>query len=178
MTTQQQQIMDSLKAEFERINTANTGKGFNLIDTGALQEQTEANREFAELSKRDLETWERVAYAEMERIIELLVQDLPDYVRVDRFDTPIGKYKSPSIQIRHESVSGNTHHENVVSLHVNVKKFRKSNEYNSRHDFGSHLYYTNSESGWDKQFKTIEEAVNEPHFKECLRNRVISRIVR
>lgn len=178
MTTQQQQILDSLKAEFERINTANTGKGFNLIDTGALQEQTEANREFAELSKRDLETWERVAYAEMERIIELLVQDLPDYVRVDRFDERISKYKSPSIQIRHESVGGNTHHENVVSLHVNVKKFSKSNEYNSRHDFGSHLYYTNSESGWNKEFKTIEEAVNEPHFKECLRKRVISRIVR
>jgi len=178
MTTNQQQIIDALTMEFERINKSITGKkGFNLIDSGALQEQSDANREFDELSKHDLETWRRVAYAEMERIIELLVQDLPNYVKVDRFDERIGKYKSPSIQIRHESVSGNTHHENVVSLHVNIRKFRKSNEYGFCCDFGKELYYSCSENSM-REFKTIEEAVNDPHFKEALRKRVISRIVR
>jgi hypothetical protein len=174
MTTQQQLILDALTTEFARINESNkTTKGFNLINTDALQEHTKANRMFAELSKQDLAAWELAAYAEMERIIELLVQDLPDYVKVDRYDTHIGKYKSPSIQLRHESVSGNSHHESLVSLHINVSKRRKSNEYNASQDFGEGLYYTNSEAGWDKRFKTIEEAISNSYFQNALRNRVI-----
>lgn len=174
MTTQQQSIIDALTTEFARINESNTTKkGFKLINADALQEHTKANRLFAELSEQDLATWKRAAYAEMERIIELLEQDLPSHVMVERFNTHIGKYDDSAIQLRHQSVSPKTHHENVVSIHVVVSKHRKSNDYGSNLDFGKGLQYTTSQTGWNTPFDTIEEAVNHKYFQDALRQRVI-----
>lgn len=172
MTTQQQDIIDALTAEFTRINKANASKkSFNLINVDALQEHTRANREFAELSKQDLATWELAAYAEMERIIELLIQDLPEHVMIDRYDEHIGKYRRPQIQIRHWSVSPRTHYENVVSIDVIVNRVSRRNEYGEHQYFGEGLQYM--VCGTDCRFDTIEEAVSHKSFQDLLRKRVI-----
>jgi hypothetical protein len=174
MTTQQQSIIDALTDEFTRINKASaTKKSFNLINVDALQEHTKANKEFKELSKQDLETWQLAAYAEMERIIELLVEDLPGYVRVERYDERISKYKAPQIQLRHESVSPRAHCDDVVSIEVKVDKIVKSNEYDMRCDFGKRLIYLTSVTGGMAEFDTIEKAVSHEKFQEALRKRVL-----
>ena len=167
MTTQQQNIIDALTDEFTRINKASaTKKSFNLINVDALQDKTRAQKEFKELSKQDLATWQLAAYAEMERIIELLVKDLPDHVRVERYDERIGKYKSPEIQIRHESVSPRAHCDDVVSIRVKIDFCRRYNEYEMGFDFGKRLLYTTSETGCMSEFDTIEKAVSHIKFQE------------
>ena len=186
MTTQQQNIIDSLKAEFERINTASTGrKAFNLIDTGALQDKTRLQREWKRLEEEDNATWKKAAEAETWRVMALLIEDLPDYVRVEKYNTSIGKYEASQFQIRHESVHHMAHHEELVTIEVIVRKQKKVDDHGNAGDFGSHFEYKphpmlQRANGIDYlyAYKTIEEAVNDPYFKEALRNRVISRIVR
>jgi hypothetical protein len=174
MTTQQQNIIDALTNEFARINKANaTKKSFNLINTDALQERTKASKEFAELSKQDLAAWELAAFDEMERIIQLLVDDLPYHVKVERYDGHIGKIKSPKIQLRHESVSPCAHCDDVVSIEINVDKVSRINEYGEYQYFGEKLRYTTSATGSRIQFDTIEDAVGHVYFQDVLRKRVL-----
>lgn len=186
MTTQQQNIIDSLKAEFERINMASTGrKAFNLIDTGALQDKTRLQREWKRLEEEDNATWKKAAEAETWRVMALLIEDLPDYVRVEKYGPSIGKYEASQFQIRHESVHCRAHHEQVVDIEVIVRKQKKVDEHGNAGYFGfelayqpSPMYKSASAINYESAYKTIEEAVNDPYFKEALRNRVISRIVR
>lgn len=182
MTTQQQNIIDSLVAEFERINTASAGrKAFNLIDTDALQDKTRLQREWKRLEEEDNATWKKSAEVETWRVMALLIEDLPDYVRVEKYNGLIGKYDLPQLQIRHESVHCRAHHEQVVGIEVIVRKQRKVDGHGNAGDFGSHFEYKpypmlqRIANGIDYvyAYKTIEEAVNDPFFKEALRTRVI-----
>jgi hypothetical protein len=185
MTKNQQQIIDALTMEFERINKSITGKGFNLIDTSALQEKTRIEREWKQLVDEDNATWEKAANAEIDRIVELLLQDLPDWVEVERYSPEIGKYYMPKLQIRHERQHHNSHPSEVVTIEVIARKECREDGNGNSGYFGyelayepSPMYKSASAITYKPYYKTIEEAVNDPHFKEALRTRVISRIVR
>lgn len=179
MTTQQQNIIDSLVAEFERINTTNNRKAFNLIDSNALQEDTNRKRTWKRLSEENLEVWKKAAHEETERIIALLLEDLPDYVEVEKYNERIGKYDAPQLQIRHEMVHCRAHCDDVVSIEVYVKKEHRQDEYGNAAEFGKcfryipHPMYYGNIPNYEKGYETIEEAVNDPNFKEALRKRVI-----
>lgn len=180
MTTQQQFIIESLQKEFERINAAQVTKTkFNLINSESLQEDTKRKKEWAELSKRDLETWDKAAHEEANRIIELLREDLPPYVIVEKYTPAIGKYEAAQFQIRHESVSFRAHHEELVSIEVYVSREYRRDEHGNAAEFGKAFRYVpypiqyGSIPNYKKGYKTIEEAVNDSQFKEALRKRVI-----
>lgn len=191
MTTQQQSIIDSLAAEFERINAASVSKkGFNLIDIEPLQEKTRLQKEWKRLVDEDNATWEKAANAEVDRIVELLIQDLPEYVKVERYSSAIGTYYMPKLQIRHEKQHFNAHPDDVVTIAVIARKERRTDSHGNHGYFGFELVYAPSPmhksanskydiaNDYESAYKTIEEAVNDPYFKEALRARVISRIVR
>lgn len=179
MTKNQQQIIDALTMEFERINKSIKGKGFNLIDAGALQQDTNRKRIWKQLSEENLKNWAKAAHEETERIIGLLREDLPDYVEIEKYNELIGKYDLPQLQIRHVTTHCRAHHESVVSIEIYVAKEHKEDEYGNAAEFGKCFRYVPSPmhypsiSNWEKGYKTIEEAVNDPQFKEALRKRVI-----
>jgi hypothetical protein len=180
MTKQQQSIIDSLRAEFERINaSSNTRKGFNLINVASLQEETRANKEWKQLSEEDQKAWRKTAFTEMWRIIYELEQDLPDYVQIEHYGQHISKHDMPCLQIRHESVSCYAHHESLVNIEVRAITERKANEYGLREEFGTHLEYipypidTSKHNTYGRGYSTIQEAVNDKCFQDALRKRVI-----
>lgn len=176
MTTQQQQIINLLVAEFERINATNTRKRFNLIDSAALQDDTNRKKLWEQLSEENLKTWENAANEETNRIIGLLREDLPSHVIVEKYNDKIGKYDLPKLQIRHETTHCRAHHESLVTIEVYVFKDYKQDEYGNSAKFGEEfLYKTYPMKGGASAhgYKTIEDAVNDPYFKEALRNRVI-----
>lgn len=172
MTSQQQAIINALTEEFNRINSSVKTKSYNLINSSALQEENNREREFAELSKKDASMWELAAYAEMERIIKLLEEDLPSHVVVERYDANIGKYKRPSIQLRHESVHPRADHSSAVSIHICVKsEYRTRVSGGKGEKFGVSLYYQTS--AFSQDYATIEDLVSDDVFITTLRNKVI-----
>lgn len=171
MTTQQQFIINALTQEFERINSNQVKKTkFNLIDSDSLQEVTRRKDEWEELSKKDFQAWVKSANEETMRIINLLREDLPNYVVVEKYNESIGKYELPMLQIRHESVHPRAHHESVVNIEVIIEKEHRCDLYGNVAYFGKGFSY---KPNYNNKYSTIEEAVNDPAFKEALRKRVI-----
>jgi hypothetical protein len=76
MTTRQQQIIDSLVSEFNKLQPV-MGKGFNLINIQPLMEKTQAIAQIRLEEELSHDAWVEAAQIEARRIVELLSDDLP-----------------------------------------------------------------------------------------------------
>ena len=76
MTPQQQQIIDNLVSEFNKLQPA-TGKSFNLINTAPLIEKSNAIEQIKKEEELTYESWKEAARIEVRRVVELLSDDLP-----------------------------------------------------------------------------------------------------
>lgn len=183
MTAQQQKIIDSLVTEFNRINATPEVKAFNLINTKKLKSITESNSDWEKQAKLSMESWRETADCETYRIIGLLQKDLPDYVRVEKYNSDIGKYDLPKIQIRHKTTSPLSHFESLVTIEVVVKVHHDSNENGYSAEFSEGICYKVSPTAkrndyskghrYNDCYDTIEDAVNDASFQDALRKRVI-----
>ena len=177
MTESQNKIIETLIYEFARINEAkNNAKSFNLIDTSELSELNSKIVELKILSEKDLISWRALADNEITRIAKLLREDLPEYVVIEKYGENIGKINIPYLQIRHKSVNKLSHHENLVSIGIEIKKKYISSSTSTSEPFGEALRYKVSPCCGQKsdiQYKTIEEAMKDSQFLKALRERVI-----
>ena len=76
MTPQQQQIIDNLVSEFNKLQPA-TGKSFNLINTAPLIEKSNLIKQLRREEELSHESWIEAVRIETRRIVELLSDDLP-----------------------------------------------------------------------------------------------------
>lgn len=76
MTTRQQQIIDNLVSEFNKLQPV-MGKDFNLINIQPLMEKNAAIEQVRLEEKLSYESWIAAAQIEARRIVELLSDDLP-----------------------------------------------------------------------------------------------------
>lgn len=167
MTKEQQEIIDSLVAEFERINTQKTKEKCNLIDISPLVSEVSAGKFWDKLVEEDDKRWSETANLEARRIVELLREDLEDYC-VQKFGKENGYSDLPVVLIR-KSETWSTHPDNSVRIEVVVKKEHKDNEYGHRFYFGSKLRY----SFYGKVYDNIMDVTSSDRFKQELLSKVI-----
>lgn len=76
MTTKQQEIIDNLVNEFNKLQQTES-KSFNLINTAPLLEKTNKIKQLKREEELSRNAWDKVAILETRRIAELLSDDLP-----------------------------------------------------------------------------------------------------
>ena len=170
LTEKQQQIIDSLQSEFNRINeSSRSGGSFNLIDIDALSTKSREIREFKEMVQKDKDSWMEAAKTEALRITNLLQKDIPDAVIVLGFENRL-------IKIFHKNCSGLSSNDTVT---IKVKIIDKSiqDSYGNYYWVGKSLGYELCPTilGSNDYYYDIEKAVMDSKFLEALRKRVIDR---
>ena len=172
LTINQQQIVNQLVAEFDRMNQSNKpNKKFNFIDTNSLSKINQEIKEFKQLAEADAIAWERLANQRAQEIVDLLKEDLDGYC-VQKYGKENGHYDMPSVLIRHNEKTS-THPESCVSFDVYIKKERRT-MHDTSASFGVSLYYcTYCISNRQEKFETIEELLSNKYFQQSLRERVI-----
>lgn len=176
MTKDQQQIIDTLINEFNKINQSNNAdKGFNLIDITPLKTKTTIQKEWSEMRRADEIAWQKLANEECYRIIELLKQDIPN-VCIQKYGEQNGFGDYSTILIRKTSQCS-THYDNSVRLEVKVFKVGKLDEYKQYYEFGDCLMYkpypNSGNSHTDCTYKTLQGAISDKVFLEALRTRIL-----
>jgi hypothetical protein len=155
MTTRQQQIIDSLVSEFNKLQPV-MGKGFNLINVQPLMEKNTAIEQVRLEEELSYESWIAAAQIEARRIVELLSDDLPT-LKVSVWgvqDTCIEIYKPGR---------------DSIIIYVGIKSKDIKNEDLGIY-FKQHLnlqYSTNQRSDFESD--SIEEVLSQPWFLERLR---------
>ena len=172
MTENQQSIINSLTAEFNRINsTHQSNSSFNLIDINPMKAENRAKMLWDASSKSDLEAWEAAANEEAWGIKDMLEKDLPGAI-VLKYGDRNAFYDLPVVLIKHPSVIG-THSSETASIRVVVCKEYIANEYGYKKEFGNKLAYQVSPCLNSKTYDTLQDAVKDPVFLDALRTRVI-----
>ena len=175
MTTKQQQIVNSLIAEFNRIEAEHKPKQtFNLINVDALNGKTNEIARYKAEEKANLESWDKMANDEARRLVKLFQEDLPT-ASVQKYGRENGHYDLPSVLIRRNE-NTSTHHESCVSVQVFVVKVNDvADSFGNKYERGVQLKYRLH--GFDS-FNSIEELVADKWFLEDLRVKVISELIR
>ena len=177
MTNNQQQIINSLISEFDRMNQSNNANnGFNLIDIKPLKTKTTTQKEWLDLQTADEIAWEKLANEECYRIIDLLKQDIPNAC-IQKYGAENGFGDYSTILIRKTSQCS-THYDCAVRLEVKVDKVYKMDEHGKYYKFGDCLKYRpypNIFASYQQNdtYKTLEEAVSDKAFLEAIRTRVL-----
>ena len=97
MTENQQSIINSLTAEFNRINsTHQSNSSFNLIDINPMKAENRAKMLWDASSKSDLEAWEAAANEEAWGIKDMLEKDLPGAI-VQKYGHGNSFYDLPNV---------------------------------------------------------------------------------
>jgi hypothetical protein len=171
MTTNQQQIVNSLIAEFNRIEAEHKPKTtFNLINLDALNDKTNEIARYKAEEKANLESWDKMANDEARRLVKLFQEDLPT-ASVQKYGKENYHYDLPSVLIRRNE-NTSTHHESCVSVQVFVVKVNDvADSFGNRYERGVQLKYRFS-YGCDS-FNSIEELVSNKLFLEELRLKVL-----
>ena len=162
MTTKQQQIVDALVNELNRIESMHKPTtAFNLIDVNALKDKTNEIEKYLARHKADKDAWKKIATEELIRLAKIFKADLPTAsVQNDQSDLVIKRDEfRPSdyatcIFIRVKIVSINDVIDSFGNKYSRCVKLQY--EYNSSY-----------------VFDTIEELVANKNFLELVRTRVL-----
>jgi hypothetical protein len=155
MTTRQQQIIDSLVSEFNKLQPI-MGKGFNLINIQPLMEKNAAIEQVRLEEELSYESWIAASQIEARRIVELLSDDLPT------LDVSVWGGEDRCIQIHQYG-------RDSIIIYVEIKSKDIKNEdldVYVRH-YLNLQYRTNLHS--DFKSDSIEEVLSQPWFLERLR---------
>jgi hypothetical protein len=175
MTTEQQQIIDSLISEFTRINQSKgTSTKFNLIDTSVLDAKTKEINEFKANEKLDIDYWKRVADTECKRIVQMLKEDMPNNC-IQQYGDNNNYYPDSSILLRHNAETS-THSDSCADIHIVVDRGGYvEDSYGNRYSRGTKLQYrvSPSKESSSTYYDTIEEAILSLTFLERVRTHII-----
>jgi hypothetical protein len=155
MTTRQQQIIDSLVSEFNKLQPV-MGKGFNLINIQPLMEKNAAIEQVRLEEELSYESWIEAAQIEARRIVELLSDDLPT------LEVSVWGAWNDCIQIK-------KYGRDSITIYVKVKYQEVKNEELNIYtkQYLNLEYSTNQRSDFESD--SIEEVLSQPWFLERLR---------
>ena len=171
MTTNQQQIVNSLIAEFNRIEAEHKPKTtFNLINLDALNDKTNEIARYKAEEKANLESWDKMANDEAKRLVKLFQEDLPT-ASVQKYGKENGYHDLPIVLIRRNE-NTSTHPDSQVSVSVIISKaIDVRDSFGNAYERGAQLKYRFSYGG--ESFNSIEELVSNKLFLEELRLKVL-----
>jgi len=174
LTTNQQELIANITAEFMKINESSNKLGtFNLIDIKPLFDKNKEIEDNKKIIEADAKLWKDMAMDEAERIARLLQEDLP-FICVERFGESNGHYDLPSICIqREEGLSG--HHEGWVQIEVVVNKEIAELSHGCTYSKGIGLGY---KADYDDKtiYNSIEELFELSSTKEMIRTKILNKI--
>jgi len=171
MTSKQQQIIDALVNEFERIEAMHApSTTFSLINVDALKDKTNEIKRYKLQEEADRLAWNETAQEEARRLVKLFQTDLPT-ASIQKYGKENGHHDVPTLLIRRNE-NTSTHYESCVIVEVTIVKYNDVKD-----SFGN--YYTRGvklKYGYNygrEEFETIEELVSDYHFLESIRRRVL-----
>ena len=171
LTQNQQEIINKLTAEFERINSDSSKSKFNLIDINPLIQKTNEIESNKRIEKLDAEMWNKLAMDEAQRIAELIQADLP-FACVERYGKSNGHYDLPYVTIqRQKGITG--HYENHVCIEVGIEKEWESLTHNCGYKKGIRLYYSHNYSNDKTKYNSIEELFEKSTIAEQIRVKIL-----
>jgi hypothetical protein len=162
MTTRQQEIIDNLVNEFNKLETTES-KSFNLINTAPLLSKTRLIEKLENEQKLSLNAWEDVVRMETRRIVELLSDDLPTLdVFIDGRFLNIITIKKYNEEAKDE-----------INIYVGI---RSHYEYNEEATKSFYVYdgleFSFYISGDKIKYNTIEELLADKKLLEKLRKKL------
>jgi hypothetical protein len=165
MTTNQQQIVDALVNEFNRIEAMHKPTTtFNLINVNALNDKTNEIEKYLARRKADMEAWNKLATEEAIRLVNLFKADLPT--------ASVQKYDSDNGLVIRRDKNHSTHHEYCVIVMVKIVYLNDViDSFGNIYSRGVKLQY--EYNGSNDRFDTIEELVAKTNFLELVRKRVL-----
>ena len=168
ITEQQQEILNSLMTEFNRMNkTVESKASFNFIDIEPLIDKTREIENNNSIIKADAEAWVKLAIEEADRLVVLFQKDLPNLC-VRRMGKETGHYEDSVIVIYKNESSIRLNSERVS---IKVKVRTEVNLYLShsmRFDKGKGFFYMNYR-GDDTTYSSVEELIKETNIAEEIR---------
>jgi hypothetical protein len=175
LTSKQQQIIDNLTAEFNRINSfAKMSSGFNLIDIEPLKRKSEEIKQNKLIAEQDAKMWRQIAMDEAERIAKLLQEDLP-FACVERYGKSNGHCDLPSVCIQREK-GRSGHHENFVAIDVLINTEYEYQTHECSYHKGIGLSYRHEYVKDKCRYSSIEELFEKSTIKEEIRTKILNRI--
>jgi hypothetical protein len=175
LTNTQKKTIEFLTAQFEKLNgSQQPNKKFNLVDIKPLQDKAERIRQLDEEEKIQYQIWTDAQKSELQRIADLLREDLPE----DRTIIEVNTYGCVLSICRIQFLSSgqpyiNDHPESCVKISVEKKKNNYWDDYSQKHRTEyTNLYYILNYNR-DKEYSTIEELCATDEFKDTLRKRVL-----
>lgn len=157
MTPQQQQIIDNLVSEFNKLQPA-TGKSFNLINTAPLIEKSNLIKQLRREEELSYESWIEAAQIETRRIVELLADDLPT------IDVSVYGYAKTGIKLFKSGRNSITIYVKICSTRNHSKEFDEW--YN---DYTGLEYSTYVTDNTEFTSNSIEDLLSHNLFLENLR---------
>jgi hypothetical protein len=171
ITPTQQNILDSLVNEFNRINNEPTPSGsFNFINTDPLLQKTMEIKQNKAIAKADKEAWNKIAIDEANRIVELLRQDLPNAC-IYRHSKENGYNDSSRIKILRDK-NTSTDHYSCVTIEVIVITNEVYQTHGCYYENGVGLAYIDMYRG-DEKYNTMQDLANTKYFQEQIREKVL-----
>ena len=164
MTTNQQQILDSLTREFEKMNAKVETKGFNLIDINPLNEKNRVKAKWLKMHEEDKNAWKESCNIAASRIAMLLQADLEEYY----VDSIIDNNYSPKIIIS-QCYDNSKYADKRINIYIERSTELRTDEYGGQWSFGSGFRYKYNSTS----FPTIEEIFKLNSFKEELRTKIL-----
>ena len=174
LTNTQKQTIEFITAQFEKLNGSQQPKTkFNLIDVKPLQDKKEKIRQLDEEDETEDKAWAELRKNELNRIAELLREDLPQ----DRTMVKVNTYGCVLYICRMQYLSSgqiyiNNDKNSCVTIHLELKRQSYKDEYSQKYRGKyTNLYYT---LNYGKvEYSTIEELCATEEFKDTLRKRVL-----
>lgn len=174
LTQNQQQTIEFLTAQFEKLNASTQPKTkFNLVDIKPLQDKAERIRQLDEEAELSKKIWKDTQKHELHRIADLLREDLPQ----DRILIKTSFYGCTLYICRMQFLSNgqmyaSDHHDNCVTIDVELGWRENWDEYSQKYRTEyTNLYYR---LNYKKvEYSTIEELCATDEFKDTLRKRVL-----
>ena len=171
MTTNQQQIIDALVNEFNRIEAMHApSTTFSLINVDALKDKTNEMKRYKLQEEAEMLAWDEIANEEARRLVKLFQADLPT-ASVQKYGNGNSYYDLPSVLIRHNE-NTSTHPESCVNVEVVVvRRNDVKDSFGNYYNRGVKLNYRYNYGR--EEFETIEELVSDYYFLESIRRRVL-----
>lgn len=169
LTQNQQQTIQFLTEQFEKLNgSQQPNRKFNLVDIKPLQDKAERIRQLDEEEKIHEQIWKDAQKNERNRILRLLLEDLPNVVMATNCQGGIKICRKDLIDKKYEDIG----FEDCVRIAVSINYDYVYDEYSEkkRTEYNSLYYILNN--NFDK-YKTIEELCATDEFKDTLRKRVL-----
>ena len=172
LTKQQKQIIQSMSDSFAKVNEQfETSKSFNLINADELLMLKRKKKEFEENVKIAKENWNKLAEAEVYRIISLLKEDLPNAV-IQKMGKENRHYEGNSILIGRREIDLIGHHESYITIDVKSSGDTTiEDEYGNQSEIPSGLAYQYWES--KERFSDIQSLCSSKAFINAIRNKVL-----